>query len=101
MQLEYNNITVRFSKHSTPTVILTDGGQTYVTPRDITASVDGLIRHEGHIYMDVYYKLVRTNDYEFWTLNAGYGTLFETYSDRTEVPEAIVKAVELFEENFS
>lgn len=101
MQLEYNKITVRFTEHSTPSVILTDDGMTFVTPREITASVDGILRHEDHIYMDVTYSLARTNDYEFWTLNAGYGTLIKTYSDRTEVPEAIVKAVELFEENFS
>ena len=101
MQLEYNNITVRFTEHSTPSVILTDDGQTYITPREITANVDGILRVNGHIYMDVRYTLARTNDYEFWTLNAGYGTLIQTRSDRDEIPEDIIKAIELFEENFS
>lgn len=101
MQLEYNNITVRFSEHSTPSVILTDDGKTFVTPREVTASVGGILRHEGHIYTDATYTLARTNDYEFWTLNAGYGTLIQTRSDRDSIPEDIIKAIELFEENFS
>lgn len=33
MQIEYKNITVQFSEHSTPSVILTDEGRTYTTPR--------------------------------------------------------------------
>ena len=101
MQLEYKNISVRFSEHSTPSVILTDDGKTFVTPREITASVDGILRHEDHIYMDVTYSLARTNDYEFWTVSAGYGTLVRTESERTNIPEDIIKAIELFEENFS
>ena len=101
MQLEYKNITVRFSEHSTPSVILTDEGRTYITPREITAYVDGILRHEGHIYTDVTYSLARTNGYEFWTLRAGYGTLIQTLPDRTDIPEDIIKAIELFKENFS
>lgn len=101
MQLEYNNITVRFSEHSTPTVVLTDDGQTYVTPREITAIVDGVLRIDGHIYTDATYTLARTNAYEFWTLRAGHGTLIRTEPDRTDIPEDIIKAIELFEENFS
>lgn len=101
MQLEYNSIRVRFSRYSSPSVTLMDDGQTYVTARGITVSVDGIIRHEGHIYDNVTYTRARTNGYEFWTLNAGYGTLVQTYSDRDGIPEDIIKAIELFEENFS
>lgn len=101
MQLEYNNITVRFTKYSSPSVTLVDDGQTYITSRGITVSVDGILRHQGHIYSDVTCTLARTNDYEYWTLSAGYGTLIQTYTDRAEIPEDIIKAIELFEENFS
>lgn len=47
------------------------------------------------------YSLARTNGYEFWTVNAGYGTLIQTLPDRDNIPEDIIKAIELFEENFS
>lgn len=101
MQLEYNNITVRFTKYSSPSVTLTDSGLTYVTLRGITVSVDGILRIDDHVYTDVTYTIVRTNDYEYWTLSSGYGTLIQTYTDRDSIPEDIIKAVELFEENFS
>lgn len=101
MQLEYNKITVRYVEHSTPSVILLEDGKPFVTPREITASVDGVLRDRGHIYTNVTYSLARTNDYEYWTLSAGYGTLVQTYTDRDSIPEDIIKAIELFEENFS
>ena len=101
MQLDYSKITVRFSEHSTPSVILSEDGEAYVTPREITATVYGVLRDRGHIYTNVFYTLARANDYEYWTLNAGYGTLIRTESERTNIPEDIIKAIELFEENFS
>ena len=101
MELEYSTITVRFSEHSTPSVIISDSGETYITPREITAVVDGILRIDGHIYTDATYTLARTNAYEFWTLRAGHGTLIRTEPDRASVPEDIIKAIELFEENFS
>lgn len=101
MQLDYSKITVRYVERSTPSVILLEDGKTFVTPREITASVDGVLRDRGHIYTNVTYSLARTNDYEFWTLSAGYGTLVRTESERTNIPEDIIKAIELFEENFS
>lgn len=101
MQLEYNNITVRFTSNATPSVILTDDGTTFVTQREITATVDGILRHSGHIYTDVTYTLSRTNTYEIWMLTAGYGTLVKALNERDEVPDDIIKAIELFEENFS
>lgn len=101
MQLEYDSITVRFARYSSPSVTLMGDGQTYITAQGITVSVYGIIRHQGHIYDNVTYTLARTNDCEYWTLNAGSGTLVQTYSDRTEIPEDIIKAIELFEENFS
>lgn len=98
---EINSVTVQFDREYVETVTYINEDTAYISPKHIIADIDGILRHGDHIYLDVRYTLRRVNDYAFWTLDAGYGTLYEAYDNTDEVPQEVINAVALFEENFT